>query len=384
MNLETETDQVFELEPERYEFHESGWNFELGRRDFLKILGGGLLVFCLGQDDQAQESGRPQRRGGGGSRRGMMGGEQPRQIEAWLHVGEDGTVTASTGKVEVGQNARTSLTMAVADELNLPVASVRMLMGDTDHVPYDMGTFGSRTTPTMVPQMRRAAAAARALLLGLAAEKWGVDRASLATADGKVTHAASGRTVGFGELTHGRKLVEMIGENTQPMPPAEWKVAGKSVPKVDGRAFVTGGHRYASDQELPGMLRGKILRPPSFGARLATLDTTRAAALPDVKVVRDGDFVGVVAPTELAATRALNALQATWTPGDGPPSSDRDLANFLKAHPEARGPGGGRQSLHRRERLGQDRAGRVACQGRGRLHGRLHRPCPAGAPRRGR
>ena len=160
MNLETETDQVFELEPERYEFHESGWNFDLGRRDFLKILGGGLLVFCLGQDDQAQESGRPGA-GVGEARRGMMGGEQPRQIEAWLHVGEDGTVTASTGKVEVGQNARTSLTMAVADELNLPVASVRMVMGDTDHVPYDMGTFGSRTTPTMVPQMRRAAAAAR-------------------------------------------------------------------------------------------------------------------------------------------------------------------------------------------------------------------------------
>ena len=149
-------------------------------------------------------------------------------------------MTASTGKVEVGQNARTSLTMAVADELRLPVESVRMVMGDTDHVPFDMGTFGSRTTPTMVPQMRRAAAAARALLLGLAAEKWGVDRGSLETAGGKVTHSATGRTLGFGELTRGRKLLETIGENTRTMPPAEWKVAGQSVPKVDGRAFVTG------------------------------------------------------------------------------------------------------------------------------------------------
>jgi len=160
-----------ELEPERYEFQESGWDFDLGRRDFLQILGGGLLVLCLGQDDQAQETGKAQRRGSGGQRRGM--GELPREIEAWLHIGEDGAVTASTGKVEVGQNARTSLTMAVADELGLPVESVRMVMGDTDHVPFDMGTFGSRTTPTMVPQMRRAAAAARALLLGLTAEKWG-------------------------------------------------------------------------------------------------------------------------------------------------------------------------------------------------------------------
>ena len=277
MNSQTQFDQALELElePERYEFQESGWNFDLGRRDFLRILGGGLLVLCIGQDDEAQEPGKAaQRRGGGGQRRGM--GELPREIEAWLHIAEDGVVTASTGKVEVGQNARTSLTMAVADELRLPVESVRMVMGDTDHVPFDMGTFGSRTTPTMVPQMRRAAAAARALLLGLAAEKWGVDRGSLETAGGKVTHSETGRTLGFGELTRGRKLLETIGENTRTMPAAEWKVAGQSVPKVDGRSFVTGQHRYTSDQERPGMLHAKILRPPSFGARLATLDTSRA------------------------------------------------------------------------------------------------------------
>jgi nicotinate dehydrogenase subunit B len=342
MNPHAQFDQELELEPERYELQESGWDFDLGRRDFLRILGGGLLVLCLGQDDQAQEPGKAQRRGSEGQRRG--GGELPRQIEAWLHIGEDGAVTASTGKVEVGQNARTSLTMAVADELKLPVESVRMVMGDTDHVPFDMGTFGSRTTPTMVPQMRRAAAAGRALLLGLAAEKWGVDRGSLETAGGKVTHSATGRTLGFGELTHGRKLLETIGENTRSMPPAEWKVAGQSVPKVDGRAFVTGRHRYTTDQERPGMLQGKILRPPSFGARLATLDTSRAEAMPDVKVVRDGDFVGVVAPTELAASLALAAIRPTWTPADGPPSSDRDLANYLKGHPEQRSQAFGNRS----------------------------------------
>jgi len=189
-------------------------------------------------------------------------------IIGWMHGDEPDNaqeiVDRATGKVEVGQNARTSLTMAVADELRLPVESVRMVMGDTNHVPFDMGTFGSRTTPTMVPQMRRAAAAARALLLGLAAEKWGVDRGSLETAGGKVTHSATGRTLGFGELTRGRKLLETIGEDTRTMPPAEWKVAGQSVPKVDSRAFVTGQHRYTTDQERPGMLRGKILRPPSF------------------------------------------------------------------------------------------------------------------------
>ena len=138
--------------------------------------GGGLLVLCLGRDDEAQEPGRASA-GAAAASGGGGGGQLPREIDAWLHIGEDGTVTASTGKVEVGQNARTSLTMAVADELNLPVESVQLVMGDTDHVPFDMGTFGSRTTPTMVPQMRRAAAAARGLLLDLAAKEWGVDAA---------------------------------------------------------------------------------------------------------------------------------------------------------------------------------------------------------------
>jgi isoquinoline 1-oxidoreductase len=333
MNPHDELEAGYEIEPERYEFRESGWDFDLGRRDFLRFLGGGLLVLCLGQDDQAQEAGRPQRRGGGGGRRGF-GEALPREIEAWVHIGEDGTVTASTGKVEVGQNARTSLTMAVADELRLPIESVRLVMGDTDHVPFDMGTFGSRTTPTMVPQMRKAAAAARGLLLGIAAEHWSLDRGSLDTAGGKVTHPASGKSIGFGELTKGRKLVETIGDEARAMPPSEWKVAGQSVPKIDGRAFVTGGHKYASDIDRPGMLRGKILRPPTFGARLASLDSTRAAALPGVKVVRDGEFVGVVAPTEHDAAGALAALRPTWTTPDGPATNDRELASFFKGHPE--------------------------------------------------
>ena len=234
--------------------------------------------------------------------------------------------------------------MAVADELKLPVESVHMLMGDTDHVPFDMGTFGSRTTPTMVPQMRRAAAAARGLLLDLAAKEMGVDRGSLETEGGKVTHAATGRAIGFGELTRGRKLVETIGDGTATMPAAEWKVAGQSVPKIDGRAFVTGKHRYTSDLERPGMLRGKVLRPPSYGATLASLDTARAEAISGVKVVRDGDFVGVVAPSEFLASRGLAALQPSGRPPDGPTPSDKELYDFLKAHPEQRNRGNGNRS----------------------------------------
>jgi isoquinoline 1-oxidoreductase len=332
----SEHELAYELEPERYELQSSDLALDFNRRDFLRVLGGGLLVLCLEPEVPAQESGRGRRFG--------QGGQAPRQIEAWIHIAEDGSVTACSGKAEVGQNARTSLTMAVADELNLPIERVNLVLGDTDRVPYDMGTFGSQTTPRMVPQMRRAAAAARGLLLGLAAERFAVDRGSVRLEGGKVVHPGSGKAAGYGELTQGRKLVETIADQTPITPPAEWKLAGQSVPKVNARDIVTGKHRYATDVERPGLLHGKVLRAPSFGAKLSSLDASRAEAMPNVKVVRDGDFVGVVAPSEAAATRALAGLKPTWTKPDGPAVSDRDLAEFFKGHPDQGGRGAGGRS----------------------------------------
>jgi nicotinate dehydrogenase subunit B len=152
-----------ELEPERYEIHASpGGLTELDRREFLRVLGGGLVILCLWRDAEAQESGGRRRRGGGPE------AATPREIGAWLHIAEDGAVTAYTGKVEVGQDIRTSLAQAIADELRLAPESISLVMGDTARVPFDRGTFGSRTTPTMAPQLRKAAAAARLLLVGLA------------------------------------------------------------------------------------------------------------------------------------------------------------------------------------------------------------------------
>src|SRR6476661_3561587 len=129
------------LEPERYELKEApSYRFQVDRRDFFKVFGAGIVLFLIDSQADAQES--------GGARGGRMGGGEPQEISAWLHIGEDGTVTAYTGKVEVGQNARTSLTQAVVEELRCDVESVRFIMGDTDLTPFDMGTFGSRTTPT--------------------------------------------------------------------------------------------------------------------------------------------------------------------------------------------------------------------------------------------
>jgi isoquinoline 1-oxidoreductase len=318
-----------ELEPERYELH--ALSLELDRREFLKSSVAGLIVLCLLREAPAQEAGRGRRRGGGPP--------PPREIEAWLHIGEDGTVTASTGKVEVGQDIRTSLTQAVADELRLAPESVRLVMGDTARVPFDMGTFGSRTTPSMAPQLRRAAAAARRVLIGLAAERLGVDRAALDVRDGRVSHSMTDRSLSFGELTGGRKLVEIIAEDEELTPASDWKVAGRSLAKVDGRAFVTGTHRYTSDITRPGMLRGKVLRPAEFDAKLVSINASAAEALAGVTVVREGDFVGVTATDEPTATRALAAIKAEWTTKAHP--SDRDLPDYFRENPaEAQRAGG--------------------------------------------
>ncbi|MEW4568416.1 molybdopterin cofactor-binding domain-containing protein [Tautonia sp. JC769] len=319
----------FELEPERYELMSGLASIQLDRRDFLRSLGGGLVVLCLLGRAEAQES-RRGRTGGGGS------GGEPREIGAWLQIGEDGTITAFTGKVEVGQNARTSLAQAVADELRVPVDAVAMVMGDTDRVPYDRGTFGSRTTPTMAPQLRRAASAARSILVGLAADEWGVERSEIELADGAVTHPPSNRSIGFGALTQGRRLVEAIEEDDAPRPRDRWEVAGRDAPKANGRDFVTGRHRYASDITRRFMLRGKVLRPPAFGASLKGMDASNAEAIDGVTVVREGDFVGVVAPDEPTAERALEAIKADWTTPEGDRPSSQTLFDHFKRTAEDR------------------------------------------------
>ena len=252
----------------------------LSRRDLLRSVGAGLLLLVALPDAEAQES------GGGGRRR--QGGGTPQNIGAWLHIAGNGEVTVYSGKVEVGQNARTSLAQCVAEELLVPVGSIKMVLGDTDLTPFDAGTFGSRTTPTMIPQLRKAAAAARETLLDLAAAQWQVERSALTIGQGKVTQASAHRTVTYGELLKGQQLTQTIPADVALTPTAQWRVMGKAIPKADGRAFVTGRHAYTTDVKRPGMLYGKILRPTAFHATLKSLDAQAAKALPGVAVLQDG------------------------------------------------------------------------------------------------
>ncbi|HJW13912.1 MAG TPA: molybdopterin cofactor-binding domain-containing protein [Thermoanaerobaculia bacterium] len=315
-------DSDFERELIEHEVRGKLHWFDVDRRGFLKILGGGLLVCLRARAAAGQESGRAR-----GER------ELPGEISAWLHIGESGRVTVYTGKVEMGQNIRTSLAQQVAEELRVPVDGITMVMGETDRVPWDAGTFGSRTTPTMGRQLRAVAATAREQLVDFAADHWKVERATLVPGDGKVTDPAGRRVISYGELAASRNLVREVGQEPPVTSAAQWKVAGTPVPKVNGKDFVTGRHVYTSDCVRPGMLHGKVLRPAGFGAKLVSLETAEAEKLPGVRIVRDGDFVGVVAPDAWTAERAVSALEAKWSVPAQP--SDRELFEYLKKNESA-------------------------------------------------
>jgi len=287
-------------------------SFTFDRRKFLKVAGGGLIVAFVSKDflSFARES-SPQ-----GSPSVPIS-----EVGAWLHIGEDGLVTVYTGKVEVGQNIRTSLSQIVAEELKLPVSSITMIMGDTDLAPYDAGTFGSRTTPQMGTQLRRAAATAREALLEMAAKQWDAPITGVNAENGMIVNSATGQKIGYGALTKGQQILRTISDDVPVIAAKHWKIAGKTVPKVDGRLFISGKHVYTSDMVVPGMLYGKVLRAPSYNAKLVTADISKAKAMPGVTVVRDGDFIGVVAPDVLAAGKALQLIDAQWQEESGQPST---------------------------------------------------------------
>lgn len=311
------------IEPERYEFSAPPMHrFDLDRRGFFKTMGAGVAVFLLLRGVDA--------RGGQERRRRNRFDEErlPDNIGAWLHVGASGTVTVFTGKAEMGQNIRTSLSQAVAGELRVPLASVRLVMADTWRTPFDMGTFGSRTTPQMGTELRRVASSARQLMVEMAAQRWKVSSQSLVASDASIRDPATGREIEYAKLAEGQALARAVIETDPPTPTKDWTVAGKSVRKIDGIEFVTGRHRFSPDVHRPGMLYGKVLRPASFGATLASLDSSDARRMEGVVVVRDGDFAGVVAPSSELAETALASLRARWNTVPG--ISDKDLFADLK------------------------------------------------------
>ncbi len=321
-----------QAEFERYELRAAPpYTFEADRREFVQILGAGLMILAVADPAQAQ------RRRGPGARR-----DEP--LSERFHVGQDGVVTVLTSKVEVGQGARTQITQAAAEELRLPMEKIQVVMADTARCPDDGGTAGSRTTPSTVPRVRAAAAAAREMLLGLAADRLEVARSQLTFADG-VFRTATGEQLTLAELASDQELrtrlaSRTVADDAEVTPVDHWRVLGTSAPKVSGREVVTGAAQYPSDIVRPGMWYGKVLRPASFGAVLKSIDLAPAQAMQDVVVVRDGDFVGCAAPTSWQATKARDALARTATWEQPPHPSSATLFSHLKQTASGSGRGG--------------------------------------------
>jgi nicotinate dehydrogenase subunit B len=314
------------LEPERYELNRPGaGRWTLSRRDFVSRLGGGIVVLLFAATAVAQESGRS-----GGRSRGR-GANRPKELSAWIHIDASGNITIFTGKAEVGQNVRTSLTLAAAEELHAAPVAIRVVTADTDLVPPDMGTFGSRSTPDMFPQIRKVAATAREVLVDLAAARWKTPAADLTVSDSKVWNKDKSQSLTFGDLSRGEKLTAEVNDSVSLTAPSNWQVIGKPLTKVNALDIVTGKHKYTPDQSLPETLHGKILRPPRFGARLQSADSSAAEKLAGVQVIRDGDFLGVVAPDEFSAASALKAIKAEWTGGESKLSSETLFTHLKKS-----------------------------------------------------
>jgi isoquinoline 1-oxidoreductase len=274
------------------------------RREFLKITGSGIFVFfmlgdasVLVQDSQARR----------------VSQALPADFNALLRIREDGRVSCYTGKIEMGQGVITSLAQMLADELDVSLEAVDMVMGDTDLCPWDMGTFGSRTTRFFGPPLRAAGAEARRVLLELGAEHLKTPAERLATASGMVFDKRDRKSrVSYGRLTRGKRIDRHLSEPPAIKKPSEFKIMNRPVFRTDAQEKVTGRAKFAGDIQIPGMLYAKILRPPSHGARLMEVDLSGAERVPGIRVVRDGDLIAVLHEYPDVAETALSIIRARF------------------------------------------------------------------------
>jgi len=278
--------------------------YGLPRRDFVKILGGGIFFFFRPWNalDMIPEP-LPQAR------------SLTKDYNAFLHIATDGSVTCYTGKIEMGQGIITSLPVMMADELNVPLEKIRIVMGDTDLCPWDGGTFGSQSTQSFGMSMRTAVAEAREVLIEMASAKLGVPKSQLEAKDGIISEINNpGKRISYGELSGGRKLEKYLDVKPSIEESTKFTYVGKSYKHSDGYSKVTGQAKYTGDLKLPGMVFARVLRPPSLSVKLVSADVSGAEKIEGVKVVRDGDFIAVVSESRDKADEAIVKIKAEYTP----------------------------------------------------------------------
>jgi nicotinate dehydrogenase subunit B len=305
------------------EFLEEPSDLQISRRDFFKVAGSGIFVlFTIGDTLFAQQ---------------RQGSRLPTDFNAFLKVGEDGRVSCFVGKIEMGQGIVTSLPQMLADEMDVSLDSVDIVMGDTDLCPWDMGTFGSLSTRSFGPSLRAAGAEARQVLLELGSEQMKIPTDNLLTEDGFVVEKTNKQQrVSYAQLAKGKKIERHASGKVATKKPSDFKVMNKALTRRDAQEKVTGKAHYAGDIRLAGMLYAKVLRPPAHDAKLIDVDTSEAQKTKDVQVVREGDFVAVLHKYPDVAEEALSKIKASYDR----PKSDLDektiFDHLLKVAPEGR------------------------------------------------
>jgi nicotinate dehydrogenase subunit B len=278
---------------------------EMTRRQFLKTSGALVVAFGLPLDVEAQNA---------HTLRTSGGPLPPNQLDSWLIIQKDGMITVMTGKVELGTGVSTSLRQIVADELDYPFEKIIWIQGDTANTVDQAPTFGSQTIKRGGSQLRQAAAEAKATLLSLASTRLGVPVDALTVNQGVITAGGSGKTkLSYADLLGGLPFSRDVTGKLNPKSPADYKLVGKPVPRVDIPTKVSGEHIYLQNLRLPGMVHGRVIRPSSVGAKLTGIAESSIKEIPGlVKIVAKGNFVGVVCEREEQAIRAARELKVTW------------------------------------------------------------------------
>jgi isoquinoline 1-oxidoreductase len=315
---------MYNNESTGFEFLENSSGQQISRRDFLKSAGSGIFILFTVTDPLFDLQNRPQR--------GV-----PTDFNAFLRIGEDGRVACYVGKIEMGQGVVTSLGQMLADELDVPLESVDMVMGDTDLCPWDMGTFGSLSTRVFGPALRAAGAEARQALLELGADHLKTQQDRLLTQNGYVVDSTNRQSrVAYAQLAKGKRIERRSTGKVPLKKPADFKIMNKALKRRDSEEKVTGKAQYAGDLRFPGMLYAKVLRPPAHGAKLLELDLSEAKKTDGVQVVQDKEMVAVLHHLPDVAEQALAKIKAKYDV----PKSDLDdksiFEHLLKVAPEGK------------------------------------------------
>ena len=293
----------------------------MSRRSFLKRFGGGVVIAVTLTDFDVLE--------------GAVAQEYPADLNAYLKIGEDGRVFCYTGKIEMGQGVNTSLAQMMAEELDVALESVDMIMGDTDLCPYDRGTFGSLTTRFFGPPLRSAAAEARAILLQMASEKLEKPVASLDVRSGIVYEKANKmNNVSYAELTKGAKIIKSLKEKPELKKPSEFKLIGKPILRADGPDKVTGQALYSGDIRFPGMVYAKVLRPPSHDSKLVSVDVSAVKNSSEVLLIQENDLIAVLHEDPEIAEKYLDKIKATYDTPDSDLNDKTIFDHLIKSAPE--------------------------------------------------